>query len=163
MDQRVDNRTVRDANKLTSVGFIGQVEHTHEVLSLVKLLLRSFLDNEREGLTGAFFYDGINFGEILEGSVWSVERHLQLTREDVKFKKIQIIGKKVIFKRYYSTWRMHAKDGNVVRMLYPELVGIIDEFNADKSVLETTYQAFQIAHLKRAYRASSIPLHALQH
>lgn len=163
MDQRANNRTVRDANKLTSVGFIGQIEHPHEILSLVKLLLNSFLDNERTGLTRAFFYDGINFGEILEGSVWAVERHLQSTREDVKFKKIQVIGKRIILKRFYSSWRMHAKDGHVVKMLYPELVGIIDEFDADKSVLESTYQAFQTAHLKRAYRADAIPLCSMLH
>jgi hypothetical protein len=127
----------QENDDLTSFGFIGHVHHPLELLSLMRLLLKSFLNSEETGLTGAFFYDGTNIGEIVEGSAKAIESRWQAIRSDATFEKLKIIGKKKISTRHYSSWCMHAKDGELVCELYPELKKIIGEYTLKKSVFET--------------------------
>jgi len=131
-----DNSCVYADGKMMSLGFVGQVEQPLELMPLLKLLLRSYLNSEEVGLTGVFYYDGINLGEIIEGPDWAVEGRWQMVSETHTFKQLRILGKTPISHRTYSTWSMHAKDGAVIHMLYPELIKIIDEFDTSKSIFE---------------------------
>lgn len=138
--EKINSQT---GQKITSFGFVGHVEHPLELMPLMQLLLRSFLNNEKSGLTGAFFYDGVHIGEILEGPEKAVDNRWQTIRDDKAFKQLKIIGRKTIFNRCYSAWTMHAKDGAVIRLLYPELIRIVDEFSTTQSVFESIALAFE--------------------
>lgn len=141
MHQMYSEKHGQETNELTSLGLIGHVRHPLELLSLLRLLLNSFLNTEETRLTGVFFYDGVTIGEIVEGSATAVERRWQMIRSNDAFKHLQILGCKPIATRIYPSWCMHAKDGDLVRLYYPELSKIIGEFNLKKSVFETIFFA----------------------
>lgn len=145
MNRIAEVKNVLGSNELTSLGFICHVRHPLELLSLMRLLLKSFLNSEETGLTGALFYDGVNVGEIVEGSAKAIESRWKTIRSDTTFEKIQILGRKKISTRNYSSWCMHAKDGDLICELYPELKKIIGEYTLKKSVFETIFLACEMS------------------
>jgi len=159
MQQISDKNETYNDGGLASLGFVGRVDHSLELLPLVQFLLRSFLNSDTAELTGAFFYDGQNVGEILEGPAYAVERRWQMMLNDETFKQLHIIGRKPIFVRRYPNWRMHAKDGEVVSMLFPELKRIIGDFNLHRTILETVFLACETKSLPRGNepQASALP------
>ena len=99
-------------------------------------------------------FGGLNLGEIIEGPEWAVERRWQVVRETDEFRQLRIIGKKPIFNRNYIDWSMHAKDGVVIGMLYPELIKIVEEFNPSKSIFEKVSLACKTGTFAKAYQPS---------
>ncbi len=147
MYQNVQSYTHTRSERLSSLGFFSECTHELGLMGLMRLLFQSYLNNKENEITGALFYDGRNFSQIMEGPEVKIDECWQAIRKDRRHTKIHLVGKNHISSRAYSTWSMRVKDGGVIASMYPELVDIIGEINSDRSAPEIARAAYSSARI----------------
>ncbi len=158
MLQTIERCTSTQSNDLVSFGFFSESTHALGLMGLMRLLFQSYLNNKENEITGMLFYDGKHFSQIMEGPRSTIDEAWQVIRKDRRHTNIHLVGKNLISSRAYSTWSMRVKDGGVIGAMYPELINIIGEINADRSAPEILRSAYSSARLIQELPAGIISL-----
>lgn len=110
---------------LVALGFVSRSTHELGILGLVNLCVQSYCNNVERGLTGVLFFDGLHFGQVLEGSREVIDERWQVIQRDQRHDDLHVIAYKDIACRSFSNWGMRAPDADAIVMLFPELRGMI--------------------------------------
>lgn len=110
---------------LVALGFVSRSTHELGILGLVNLCVQSYCNNVELGLTGILFFDGLHFGQVLEGRRDVIDDRWQVIQRDQRHVDLHVIAYKDIACRSFSSWGMHAPDADAIVMLFPELGGMI--------------------------------------
>ena len=154
------HHTHRDAQKSTliSLSFFSQSTQDFELMGLMRLLLQSYLNNQKSGITGMLFYDGKSFSQIMEGPAQAIDERWQCILTDYRHEKIHLMSRHLISSRQYSTWSMRTRDGGIIAAMFPELAGIIDENNINQTPYEMIRSVNYPARMNQTQAAQTIAL-----
>jgi len=141
---RVENRVSHVSDNLDAVSYVSSSTDELGVLSLTYLFLQCYWNNRRHNLTGRLYYDGSDFGIILEGENNKVVRVARIIEQDGRHKILQKRYIKKITQRHYDDWQMRFSGTNAITQLLPSYSHAIDEIND-----ETAVQVIQIMELYR--------------
>ncbi len=123
----------RPAVELVALGFTSRSTHDLGILGLVNLCVKSYCNNVELGITGVLFFDGAQFGLVLEGHRDIIEDRWQVIQRDQRHDAITVIGQKNIGQRRFSNWTVHIQDAESIVMLFPELAGLIQPLKGSRS------------------------------
>lgn len=76
-----------------------------------ELAEHSAIRNREQGIVGALSYNGVNFGQILEGPATTVKALYQRIAEDPRHTGLIVVGEKEIEKPHYKGWHMKRIKG----------------------------------------------------
>ena len=156
------NQTHNDAqkNRLITLAFFSEATQDFELMGLMRLLLQSYLNNQKNRITGMLFYDGQGFSQIMEGPAQAIDERWQYILTDYRHKKIHLMGRRMISKRQYSTWSMRTRDGGIIAAMFPELAGIVGENDINQTpyeMIRSVYYPQRINHTQ-AVQSTVLPM-----
>ena len=125
-----------DRSEMPSVvrlGFVGECSHIPSTTGLMRFYFDSFSLCDGKGITGVFICDGKRVGQVMEGDESIINGVWSAITQDDRYKKINIFEKKLSKIRLYDSWNLHVKDGLIMKLLYPQCHGIVNEINADST------------------------------
>jgi len=73
---------------------------------LKEILKRSRIKNQKANVTGMLLYLDPYFIQVLEGEQETIDRIFDTISQDVRHRKVSIIYKQPLDKRYFSNWSM---------------------------------------------------------
>lgn len=87
---------------LVALGFVSRSTHELGILGLVNLCVQSYCNNVERGLTGVLFFDGLHFGQVLEGPREVIDERWQVIQRDQRHDDLHVIAYKDIACRSFS-------------------------------------------------------------
>jgi hypothetical protein len=139
-----------------SLAFFSESTRDLKLMGLMRLLLQSYLNNQKYEITGILFYDGKSFSQIMEGPTSAIDERWQLILRDDRHDQIHLVGKSLIASRSYSNWSMRTRDGGIVGAMFPELAEIISENHLKKPPSEIIRAAYRSQQLIQALPTRSV-------
>lgn len=136
--------TTTHSQPLVALGFLSQSTHDLGILSIVNLCVQSYCNNLELGITGALFFDGKHFGQIMEGNRDVIEERWQVIQRDQRHDNIALISQREILHRNFTNWSMHTADADSIVLLFPELTGLV-------CPIQELYQEMDIVRIMDAY------------
>lgn len=133
-----------DVDSLAAVGYVSSSTHALGLLGLTHLFLQSYWNNRRRDLTGRLYYDGSQYGLILEGEKTQIARIARVVECDGRHKIEQKQRVQNIAQRHYCDWQMRFDGADTVACVLPNYSHAIAEINGEP--------ANQITELMALYR-----------
>lgn len=90
--------------------------YSPDMLMIARTSLRN---NGRLGVTGALYFDGLQFFQVLEGEQGTVACLFDTIRADPRHCDVTMVGCRTILQRRFSGWAMKFIDGTDRRDLRP--------------------------------------------
>jgi hypothetical protein len=145
---------------LVAMGFVSQTTHELGIMGLVNLCVKSYCNNLELGLTGILFFDGLNFGQVMEGRPDVIEERWEVIQRDQRHDNLHVIAKKEITCRNFSNWVMYAPDADVIMMLFPEFDRMIRPIQPsyNGSEIQRVMRAYSVPNSKKQDMRYSLPL-----
>lgn len=75
----------------------------------VEILATAQRNNEREGVTGALYFDGVRFMQALEGPEAAVEATFARIRADKRHRAVVVLARRTIEQRDFGDWAMASR------------------------------------------------------
>lgn len=138
------NRLVFDTDDLAAVGYVSSSTHELDLLNLTCLFLQAYRNNKLHGITGLLYYDGVDYGLILEGEKWQLDRTKASIEKDDRHcihQKYQIDD---LADRHFDDWHMHFDGADRIAELFPRYQHALHEIGE--------HRATEIAQLMSLYR-----------
>ncbi|MCD8494500.1 MAG: BLUF domain-containing protein [Burkholderiaceae bacterium] len=108
-----------DADDLAAVGYVSSSTEMLGLLGLTYLFLQSYWNNRRLNLTGRLYYDGLDYGIILEGEKTQIARLARVIERDGRHKIRQKCHIQDIAQRHYDDWQMQFDGADTVAHVLP--------------------------------------------
>jgi len=137
-------RMMFDADELAAVGYVSSSTHVLGILGLTFLFLQAYRNNRLRGITGLLYYDGLDYGLILEGEKWQLDRTKASIETDGRHcirQKYQIDS---LADRHFDDWHMHFDGANSIAEMLPRYQHALHEIGEHRST--------EIAELMSIYR-----------
>ena len=115
------------------LGFVGDCSNVPSTTELMRFYYDSYLSTVKKGITGVFICDGKRVGHVLEGDAAIVNNIWTSINQDRRYQKLSVFENKYSQIRLYESWSLHVKDGLIMKLLYPQCYGVINEINADST------------------------------
>lgn len=128
LDKHQDKLFIGD---LSAVGYISTSTHILGILGLTHLLLKSYQNNHKRNITGRLYFDGCDYGLILEGERNQINSLSKTLEKDERHKIRQKYHLEDIEKRHYVDWQMRFDGADVVASMWPGYRHAIKEINSD--------------------------------
>lgn len=77
------------------------------------ILLTSRLNNERDGITGLLYDDGVRFLQVLEGEEQSVDATIARIKTDPRHRAVVVLSRRQIEAREFGDWAMASLNPGV--------------------------------------------------
>jgi hypothetical protein len=90
--------------------------YSPEMLAIARTSLRN---NARLGVTGALYFDGMQFFQVLEGEEGTVACLFDAIRADARHCDVKTVARRPILQRRFAGWPMKFIDGTDRRDLRP--------------------------------------------
>lgn len=129
---------------LDAIGYLSISTDALGVLGLTYLFLQSYWNNRRRELTGRLYYDGMQYGVILEGEPQQIQRASWVIERDGRHEIHQTFHVPNIDRRHYDDWRMYFDGAETVARVLPNYRHAIGENNGQS--------AKQVVDLMKLYR-----------
>jgi hypothetical protein len=91
----------------------------------LRLLARSFLNNQKYNITGLLIYKNRQFAQVIEGDEATIERLWNKIQLDTRHKDIQLLLKEPIVHRSFSKWSMLFPQSEKVVEYFQDMVGAL--------------------------------------
>lgn len=128
-----EGRVSFDIDDLAAVGYVSSSTHLLGLLGLTHLFLQSYWNNRRRNLTGRLYYDGHEYGLILEGEKTQLARVARIIERDGRHKVQQKCHAQEIEKRHYNDWQMRFDGADTVARVLPNYSHAIAEINGESA------------------------------
>lgn len=139
-----DGHVSFDVDDLAAVGYVSSSTQVLGLLGLTHLFLQSYWNNRRWNLTGRLYYDGVDFGLILEGEKTQLARLARVIERDGRHKIRQKRHIEDITQRHYDDWQMRFDGAGTVARVLPNYSHAIGESHGEDAghilQLMTLYQ-----------------------
>jgi hypothetical protein len=138
------DRLMFDTDELAAVGYISSSAQVLGLAGLTILFLQAYRKNRLHGITGFLFYDGVNYGTILEGEKWQLDRTKNAIEKDRRHfirQKYQIDD---LTNRHFDDWHMHFDGAGSIAEMLPRYKYALHEIG--------DHRATDIAQLMSLYR-----------
>ena len=133
-----------EPQKLDAVGYVSSATEVLGVLGLTYLFIQSYWNNRRRHLTGRLYYDGLQYGLILEGPSRALRLATHAIERDGRHRIQKKFNAANIGQRHYNDWQMYFDGAQTVAAVLPGYDGAIKENNGQS--------ANQIVNLMRLYQ-----------
>ncbi|UOD49785.1 BLUF domain-containing protein [Orrella daihaiensis] len=133
-----------ETDDLAAVGYLSSSTELLGLLGLTYLFLQSYWNNRRLNLTGRLYYDGLDYGIILEGEKTRLARLARIIERDGRHKIRQKFHIQNINQRHYDDWQMRFDGADTVAHVLPNYRHAIGEING-----QTADQVMQLMTLYR--------------
>jgi len=127
------DRLVFDTDDLAAVGYVSSSTHVLDMLSLTCLFLQAYRNNKLHGITGLLFYDGVDYGLILEGEKWQLDRTKASIEKDGRHcirQKYQINS---LPDRHFDDWHMHFDGAGAIAEMFPRYQHALHEIGEHRA------------------------------
>ena len=141
---------------LVAMGFVSKTTHDLGIMGLVNLCVKSYCNNLELGLTGILFFDGLHFGQVMEGRRDVIEERWQVIQRDQRHANLHVIGQKDIAFRSFSNWGMYAPEADMIINLFPELGCMIRP-------IQPSYNGSEIQRLMNLYQEPDSNKHEMRY
>lgn len=91
--------------------------HSAEMLDIARACLRN---NPRLGVTGALYFDGRHFYQVLEGDETVLACLFDTIRSDPRHADVKLVYRKPIAQRRFTDWSMKFVDGSDMPAMRPQ-------------------------------------------
>jgi len=122
-----------DTQGLSAVGYLSTSTDILGTLSLTYLFLQSYWNNRQHNLTGRLYYDGMQYGLILEGNPKSINYVAGLIENDGRHKVQKKLHLPNIAKRQYQDWSMYFDGADTIVRVLPGYSHAIRENNGQSA------------------------------
>ena len=130
---RGDDRVSFDTDDLAAVGYVSASTEMLGLLGLTYLFLQSYWNNRRRNLTGRLYYDGLDYGILLEGEKTQVARVARIIECDGRHKIRQRCYVQEIAQRHYDEWQMRFDGADTVAHVLPNYRHAIAEIDGESA------------------------------
>lgn len=134
-----------EVDDLAAVGYVSTSTEALGLLGLTYLFLQSYWNNRRCNLTGRLYYDGQDYGIILEGEKTQLARVARVIERDGRHKIHHKCHLQDIAQRHYDDWQMLFQDADTVARVLPSYASALADINGQP--------AKQVIELMELYRA----------
>lgn len=136
-----------ETDDLAAVGYLSSSTEVLGLLGLTYLFLQSYWNNRRRNLTGRLYYDGRNYGIILEGEKTQVARVSRVIERDGRHTIHKKCHVPEISQRHYDNWQMLFDGADTVARILPNYGHALADIEGET--------ADQVVGLMTLYRAST--------
>jgi hypothetical protein len=98
---------------------------------LTRLLLKSYQNNHKRNITGRLYYDGCDYGLIIEGERSQINILSKAIEHDERHKIRRKYNVDGIEKRHYLDWQMRFEGADAVASMFPGYSHAIKEINGE--------------------------------
>lgn len=102
---------------LKSLAYVSRAMVPADDASMLDLARACLRNNARLGITGALYFDGNQFFQVLEGDPTIVEILFDTIRHDPRHDDVQVVWCKPITQRRFADWSMKFVDGHAQKGL----------------------------------------------
>jgi hypothetical protein len=102
---------------LTRLAYVSRALIPAHDAQMLEIARQSLRNNARLGITGALYFDGKQFFQVLEGSDAAIAVVFDAIRADSRHCDVQVVCHGPIEQRLFSDWSMKFIDGQTHREL----------------------------------------------
>lgn len=116
-----------DPIRLVTLMFLSEATFDLGLMGVLHLFTQSYRNNMSREVTGALYYDGKEFFQVMEGEPEVVNDIWQIIKNDFRHQHVTVISKNIISIRAHDNWSMYLKDGSSMAMVLPQYQNAIGE------------------------------------
>ncbi len=113
--------------QLVSLSYISNTVVEISFLGNLRLLAHSFLNNQKDNITGLLIYKNKQFAQVIEGEEDAIERVWSKIQRDTRHKDIQLLSKEPIVNRSFTKWSMLFPESEKVVEYFPDMVEAVND------------------------------------
>lgn len=122
-----------DIDDLAAVGYVSSSTEALGLLGLTYLFLQSYWNNRRRNLTGRLFYDGLDYGILLEGEKTEIAKAARVIERDGRHKIREKCHVREIGQRHFENWQMQFDGADTVAHVLPNYRDAMAELNGQSA------------------------------
>ena len=120
-----------DSYRLSALVFMSKATFDLGLMGVLHLFAQAHRNNLSRKITGALYYDGLEFYQVIEGDPNSVDDLWEIIQKDYRHKQVRLISKNGIVMRSHQHWSMYVKGGTQMAHAFPQYRNLIGDLRVD--------------------------------
>ena len=120
-----------DSYRLNALVFMSEATFDLGSMGVLHLFAQAHRNNMSRQITGALYYDGLEFYQVMEGDPNSVDELWEIIQKDFRHQRVRLISKNGILMRSHQHWSMFVKGGTQMAKAFPQYQNLIGDLSVD--------------------------------
>lgn len=116
-----------DTYRLNALVFMSEATVDLGLMGMIHLFSQAHRNNLERSITGALYYDGKEFYQVMEGDPDSIEDLWETIKNDYRHQHVRVISHNGIVMRTHQKWSMYVKDGALMALAFPQYRDLIGD------------------------------------
>lgn len=120
-----------DSYRLKTLVFLSEASFDLGLMGVLHLFSQAHRHNLDRRITGALYFDGKEFYQVMEGDPDSIDDLWRTIEKDYRHHNARLISQNGVSIRTHQTWSMYVKDGEMMTLAFPQYRGLIGDLKVN--------------------------------